>query len=151
MARMHTRRRGKASSKRPFVTESPEWVPLTGKEVEEKVVELANQKLSTSLIGIRLRDEYAVPSIQLLTGKTVTQILVEHKLAPERPEELINLMRKVVSLQAHLERNPKDQHNKHSLHLVESKIRRLVRYYKSEGKIPQDFEYSMESAKLLVE
>jgi len=88
---MHTRRRGKASSKRPFVTESPEWVPLTGKEVEEKVVELANQKLSTSLIGIRLRDEYAVPSIQLLTGKTVTQILVEHKLAPERPEELINL------------------------------------------------------------
>jgi len=56
-----------------------------------------------------------------------------------------------VRLQAHLERNPKDQHNKHSLHLVESKIRRLVRYYKSEGKIPQDFVYSIETAKLLVE
>ncbi len=151
MARMHTRRRGQSGSKRPFVTESPEWVPLTSKEVEEKIVELAAQKLSTSLIGIRLRDEYAVPSVQLLTGKTVTKILAEHKAAPERPEELMNLMRKVVSLQAHLDHNPKDNHNTHALHLTESKIRRLVRYYKSEGKIPEDFEYSIANAKLLVE
>jgi small subunit ribosomal protein S15 len=151
MARMHTRRRGRSSSKRPFVTEAPSWVPLTSKDVEEKVVELANQNLSMSLIGIRLRDEYAVPSVRLVTGKTITQILEEHKLAPERPEELMNLLRKVVSLQAHIDRNHNDTHNKHALQLVEAKIRRLVRYYKRTGRIPADFNYSMESARLLVE
>ncbi len=151
MARMHTRRRGRSSSKRPFVTEAPAWVPLTSKDVEEKVVELANQKMPTSLIGIRLRDEYAVPSVRLVTGKTIMQILEENKLAPEHPEELMNLLRKVVSLQAHLDRNPNDVHNKHSLQLVESKIRRLVRYYKREGRLPADFNYSIDSARLLVE
>ncbi len=151
MARMHTRRRGQSGSKRPFVSESPEWVPLGAKEVEEKVVELGNQKLSTSLIGIRLRDEYAVPNVRLLTGKTITQILEEHKLMPERPEEIQNLIKKVVSLQSHLERNPKDLSNTHALQMVESKIRRLVKYYKRTGKLPQDFVYTLEDAKLLLE
>jgi len=151
MARMHTRRRGQSGSKRPFISESPAWVPLGGKEVEAKVVELGNQKLSTSLIGIRLRDEYAVPNVRLLTGKTITQILEEHKLMPERPEEIQNLIKKVVSLQSHLEHNRKDLHNVHALQMIEAKIRRLVKYYKRMGKLPQDFEYTLEGAKLLLE
>lgn len=151
MARMHTRRRGKAGSSRPFVTESPPWVPLTAEEIEEKVVELASQELSTSVIGIRLRDEYAVPSIRLATGKSVSQILMDNEMAPERPEDLENLMRKAINLHAHLKRNPKDLHNRRSMQLIEAKIRRLVRYYKGTGALPADFKYSIDTARLMVE
>lgn len=151
MARMHTRRRGKSSSQRPFTTENPSWVTLTPEEIEEKVVELASQELSTSVIGIRMRDEFAVPSVRLATGKSVNQILEENEMAPERPEDLDNLMRKAINLDAHLSHNPKDLHNKRSLMLIEAKIRRLVRYYQHTGVLPADFKYSLDTARLLVE
>ncbi len=151
MARMHTRRRGKASSTRPFVTENPFWVPLTAEEIEEKVVELAGNELSTSVIGIRLRDEYAVPSVKLATGKSISQILLDNELEPERPEDIENLMRKAINLSAHLQRNPKDLHNKRAIHLIEAKIRRLVKYYKGTGRLPEDFKYTLDTARLMVE
>lgn len=151
MARMHTRRRGKSGSTRPFITENPPWVPLTSEEIEEKVVELAGNELSTSIIGIRLRDEYAVPSVKLATGKSVTQILQDNEMEPERPEDLENLMRKAISLSAHLQRNPKDLHNKRSMHLIEAKIRRLVGYYQDTGRLPDDFKYTLDTARLMVE
>ena len=151
MARMHTRRRGRSGSNKPFVTESPAWVPLTPEEIEEKVVELAGQELSTSVIGIQLRDEYAVPSVKLATGKSVTQILEENEMAPERPEDLENLMRKAINLSAHMQRNPKDLHNRRALQLIEAKIRRLVKYYKASGRLPADFKYTIDTARLLVE
>jgi len=151
MARMHTRRRGKAGSTKPFVTENPFWVPLTAEEIEEKVVELAGNELSTSIIGIRLRDEYAIPSVKLATGKTINRILMDNELEPERPEDLENLMRKAINLSAHLQRNPKDLHNKRAIHLIEAKIRRLVKYYKGTGRLPDDFKYSLDTARLMVE
>ncbi len=148
---MHTRRRGKSGSSRPFSTEVPDWVPMTSEDVEEKVVELAKQELSTSLIGIRLRDEYAVPSVKLVTGKSISDILKEHDIASDRPEDLENLMRKAINLAAHIERNPKDIHNKRSLQLIEAKIRRLVKYYKRTGRLPETFKYTLDTARLLVE
>ncbi len=151
MARMHTRRRGRSGSSRPFSTENPSWVPLTSEEIEEKVVELAGNEMSTSVIGIRMRDEYAVPSVKLATGKSITQILMENEMSPERPEDLENLMRKAINLSAHLQRNPKDLHNKRALQLIEAKIRRLVRYYKGTGKLPSEFKYSLDTARLMVE
>jgi len=151
MARMHTRRRGKAGSTRPFTTENPSWVPLTSEEIEEKVVELAGQELPTSVIGIRLRDEYAVPSVRLATGKSVTEILSDNEMEPDRPEDLENLLRKAINLSSHLQRNPKDLHNKRALQLIEAKIRRLVRYYKGNGRLPEDFKYSLDTARLMVE
>ena len=151
MARMHTRRRGKSSSTKPFITDNPSWVPLTREEIEEKVIELAVNELSTSIIGIRLRDEYAIPSVQLATGKSISTILQENEMAPERPEDLENLMRKAINLSAHLKRNPKDLHNGRSLHLIEAKIRRLVKYYTKTGRLPADFKYSLATARLLVE
>jgi small subunit ribosomal protein S15 len=151
MARMHTRRRGQSGSTKPFSTENPSWVPLTAEEIEEKVVELAGHEMPTSVIGIRMRDEYAVPSVKLATGKSITQILADNEMAPERPEDLENLMRKAINLSSHLQRNPKDLHNKRALQLIEAKIRRLVRYYKDNGVLPADFKYSLDTARLMVE
>lgn len=147
---MHSRRKGKSSSKRPFKTENPEWVPLETVDVEETISKLASQGLSPSEIGIRLRDRYAVPNVRLAVGKSVTQILKQRGLKIEIPHDLGNLMKRAVKLQSYLKENPKDLQNRRGLELIEAKIRRLVRYYKRTGKIPKGWEYSAKMVELQV-
>ena len=60
-------------------------------------------------------------------------------------------MRRAISLQAHLNENKKDIANKRNMQIVESKIRRTVKYYKREGVLPADWEYSIKNAELLIE
>ncbi|HID72197.1 MAG TPA: 30S ribosomal protein S15 [Thermoplasmata archaeon] len=151
MARMHARRKGKSRSHRPYITENPDWVPLTAQEIEEKVIELRKKNLSSALIGLRLRDQFGVPSVKLATGKSITQILKEHNMAPEIPEDLRALMRKAIRAYNHLQENPKDLHNKRNLQLIESKIRRLVKYYQRINRLDPEWKYSIQNAKILVE
>ncbi|MBI5347653.1 MAG: 30S ribosomal protein S15, partial [Candidatus Aenigmarchaeota archaeon] len=49
-----------------------------------------------------------------------------------------------------LEKNKKDTKNKHAVELMESKIRRLGKYYVKKGRLPKDWKYNIEQAKLLV-
>lgn len=151
MARMHARRRGSSSSKRPTREKAPEWASLDKKEIEEIVVKLTREGKTAAFIGLLLRDQYGVPSVQLATGKSMLQILEANKVAPEIPEDLQNLMKRAVQLRSHLDGHPKDLHNARGLQLIESKIRRLAYYYKKEGKLPADWLYSLDTAKLLVE
>ncbi|MDY6780687.1 MAG: 30S ribosomal protein S15 [Halobacteria archaeon] len=153
MARMHTRRRGSSASEKPVVDEPPEWSAQDAEAVEERVVELAEQGLSMPEIGGSLRDEGVkgkpVPDIKLVTGKKISEILEENGLAPEYPEDLENLMEKALRLQDHMEENQTDASNKRALQNVESKIHRLVDYYRGD-EIPEDFEYSPETARRIV-
>ena len=57
-------------------------------------------------------------------------------LAPEIPEDLYHLIKKAVAIRKHLERNRKDKDSKFRLILVESRIHRLARYYKTSGQLP---------------
>jgi small subunit ribosomal protein S15 len=50
-----------------------------------------------------------------------------------------------------MKKSRKDYTSKHGLQLLESKIRRLVKYYKGVKRLPSDFAYEPERAKLLVE
>jgi small subunit ribosomal protein S15 len=86
-----------------------------------------------------------------VTGKTITKILEENQLLSELPEELLNMIKNAVSLGDHMKKNRKDYTSKHGLFLLESKIRRLIKYYKKAKKLPMDFTYEPERAKLLVE
>ena len=151
MARMHARRKGKSSSTRPYHTSVPDWVPINANEIEEIVVKLGKEGLSTSVIGERLRDQYSVPSVKLCTGKQITKILEDNKIKFKLPEDLSNLLRKVYNLDAHLKNNHKDKHNRRAMKLLEEKIRRMVRYYKSREVLPGDFKYTLASVKLLLE
>ncbi len=151
MARMHARKKGKSGSNKPFNNKVPEWVNIKSNEVEKLVIDLAKKELSTSKIGIKLRDSYGVPSVKLITGKKISKIIAEKGLAPEYPEDLMNLMKKAVNLRKHLELNHHDIHNKHSIQLIESKIKRLVKYYKRNNRLPAKWNYSYDRAKLLVE
>jgi small subunit ribosomal protein S15 len=151
---MHTRRRGTSGSDRPVVDEPPEWSDVDADAVEERVVELAEQGYSGSEIGLKLRDEGVqgtpVPDVKLATGKKVGEILEENDAAPEIPEDLRNLMEKAVRLREHLEENGQDHQNKRAVQNVESKIRRLVDYYRGD-ELDEEFTYSYDAAKELLE
>jgi len=123
-------------SKRP-----PSWCRYTPEEVEALVIKLAKEGHPPSQIGTILRDQYAIPLVKPLTGKSATQILREAGIAPTIPEDLQNLIRKATRLYVHLERNKKDYHNKRALQLIEARIYKLSKYYKRKGVLPPKWRY----------
>lgn len=149
MARMHARRRGKASSHRPHATSQPQWVPLSKDEIENKVLTLAKEGRTPSMIGLIMRDQYGVPSVRLTTGKKMTRFLTDKGIKRAIPEDVMALMRRAVKISRSMHK--KDFHSKYRLMLVESKIHRLIKYYKSRGVLPPDWKYSLEAASQLVE
>ncbi len=150
MARMHTRRKGKSSSKRPMITENPEWVPLSATEIEDLIVKFTEDGMISARIGLVLRDQYGVPNVKLATGKTVTEIMTEKGVMPNLPEDLSNLMRRAISLNVHLKNNRGDVSNQRGLNMIEAKIRRLERYYKRNGVLPANWKYSLANAEIML-
>ena len=151
MARIHARRKGTSGSKKPPRNVHPDWSALNPKEVETKVVELAKEGNSTSKIGMILRDQYAVPDVKVATGKTITDIVERNNIKMDIPEDLRSLIETALSIKKHLDEHKKDLKNKRNLQLTESKIRRLIKYYKRKKYLPEDWKYSLSDAKLLVE
>jgi len=151
MSRMHSQRKGSSGSKKPLVDKSPSWVQQSPEEIKELVVKLAGEGMATAKIGLVLRDQYAVPNVHLAVGISIREILAEKNIKFELPEDLQGLMKRAVQLSGHVKANPKDLHNLRGRHLIESKIRRLVKYYKREGVIPENWQYSLDTAALQVE
>ena len=150
MARMHARKRGKSGSTKPAVKQLPGWVKQSKEEVVKLVVKLREEGKSTSMIGQILRDTHGIPSVKAIVGKNIKQILIEKKLYPDYPEDLLSLMRKAVRLNKHIQLNKMDNHNKRALQLTESKIRRLVKYYKGVKALPKDWYYRVDQAALIL-
>ncbi|WNY26360.1 30S ribosomal protein S15 [Methanolapillus ohkumae] len=150
MAKMHTKRKGKAGSKKPLRTEVPEWVNVSSEDTVKIILDLWKQGIPTSEIGMILRDQYGVGDVRLVTGKKITQILKENQTGPRVPEDLANLIMKALGLRKHLAANKKDLHNKRSLQLTESKIRRLVNYYHETKVLPMDWVYKPETAEVML-
>ena len=148
MARMHSASKGRSGAATPQEKTSPS--KLSTKEVEQIVIKLNKAGKTTSQIGMILRDSYGIPSTKIALQKKVTSILKEHNIKQELPENIVALIRKEIMLAKHLELNKKDNAAKRGLLLTESKIRRLVKYYKRTKVLPQGWKYSHEQAKLLV-
>lgn len=151
MARMYARKRGKHGSKRPPVRIPPKWLTYKKEEVEKLVVKLAKEGYSSAMIGLILRDQFGIPDVKAVTGKKISKIMKEHGLYPSYPEDLLNLMAKAVNLRRHLEEHRKDKHSMRGLQLLESKIRRLAKYYVRKGVLPSGWKYDPEAAKLIVQ
>ncbi|ESP87737.1 30S ribosomal protein S15 [Candidatus Halobonum tyrrellensis] len=149
MARMHTRRRGSSGSDNPVADDPPEWSDVDADDIEDRVVELAEQGHDPSQIGMKLRDEGVkgtpVPDVKLATDKKVTEILAENDADPEVPEDLRNLFERAVRLREHMDDNQQDAQNKRALQNTESKIRRLVNYYQGD-ELDEEFTYSYDVA-----
>jgi len=150
LAKLHSKKKGKSGSRRPVSRAAPSWTEFSSSDVEGLVLKMAKEGMSKAMIGQTLRDTYGVPSVFNITGKTITQIMKEAKVNPEFPEDLMNLIRRAIRMRTHLKRNRRDTHNYSKLGHVESKIRRLVLYYRKKGEIPKDWAYDPDKAALMV-
>ncbi len=140
---MYSRKHGSSGSKKPPREKPPQWVDMSPEEIEEKIVELAEQGKEPSDIGEVLRDQYGIPSVKYFDMK-ITEVLKENDLRDGIPEDLRKLVEKSEKIRDHLEEQPRDSSAVHGLEQTESKIRRLAKYYKREGKIPQDWKHETE-------
>lgn len=147
---MHSRKHGKSGSTKPYLTEPQEWITIKPKEITELIIKLYKQGNSQASIGMILRDQWGVPSIKLITGKSTLTILKEADLAPQTPEDLLSLIRRALSLRNHLVENKKDLSGKNGLRRIESKIYRISRYYRDSGILPSDWRYRPDTASMLL-
>jgi len=148
MARMHKSRRGKSGSKKVYRSTPPEWVEMSKEEVVKKILELYNEGMDPSKIGMVLRDRYGIPSVRQITGKRLVEILKENGVSMKYPEDLKALIKKALKLRKHLEAHKKDLHNRRGLQLIEAKIWRLSSYYKERGILPVDWSYDPEKLRV---
>jgi small subunit ribosomal protein S15 len=151
MARLYSKKRGKHSSKKPIRSSKPSWVKIKNSEIEKIIIDMAKQGKGSSQIGTTLRDSYGVPDVKLSLKKSITDVMKENKVYPQLPEDMLNLIKRAVMVRKHLEKNKMDLHSKRGLQLIESKIKRLGKYYIRMKKVPSDWRYDPEKAKLLVE
>lgn len=150
MARIHAKRKGKSGSTRPFLRASPDWVTMEKGEIQDTILRLHQEGLSTAAIGVRLRDAYGVPNVKLAMGQSVTAILKTNGTKFALPEDLSSLIKRAASLQPHFKEHKKDLSNKRGLQLIEARIRRLSKYYKAQGVLPSNWDYSIKLAELQV-
>lgn len=147
---MYSRARGKSKSTKPLKKAKPAWLRYQQEEVEQLVVKLAKAGKKQAESGVILRDSYGIPDVRVVLGKRMGTFLGEQKMQRELPEDLIALIRRDIFLMKHLEQHKKDMTAKRGMMLTESKIGRLVKYYKSAGRLPAAWRYSREQAQLLV-
>ncbi|VUC19828.1 unnamed protein product [Clonostachys rosea] len=160
MGRLHSKGKGISASAVPYSRTAPAWLKTTPDQVVEQICKLARKGATPSQIGVVLRDSHGIAQVKLVTG-----------LAPELPEDLYMLIKKVsmiprprhyevskltnvnlkaVSVRKHLERNRKDKDSKFRLILIESRIHRLARYYKTVGVLPPTWKYESATASTIV-
>ncbi len=147
MARLYSGKRGSSGSTRPVSRRPPSWFKYEPEEVESLVVKLGKEGNSPSIIGQILRDRYGIPLVSQISQRRLERLLPS-ELRPKVPEDLENLLKKATSTRRHLEKNRKDYPNKRDLALIESKIHRLVTYYRSIGRLPKEWEYKPIAASL---
>merc|ERR1739847_104165 len=128
MGRMHAPGKGMASSAVPYVRKAPTWLRMSKEEIVDSIVKLSKKGYRPSAI----------------------RVLKAQGLAPDLPEDLYFLIKKAVTMRKHLERNRKDKHGKFRLILVESRIHRLARYYKTKNVLAPTWKYDSATASALV-
>jgi small subunit ribosomal protein S15 len=151
MARTHSRAKGVSGSKKPVKKSVPGWIRYKPKEVELLIGKLAKEGKSPSQIGLYLRDTYGIPDVKTLAGKKITKILDEKKLLTVVPEDLRALIKKAALIRKHLEENKQDKPALLGLQLTESKIKKLVKYYKLSGRMPVAWKYDPNKASTYLE
>jgi small subunit ribosomal protein S15 len=148
---MHSGAKGKSGSLKPEVRSKPTWLRHSDKEIEMLILKLSKEGLKPSQIGLHLRDSYGIPDVQTLLGKPITKLLAEKGVKGKVPEDMQFLLKRTISLRKHLETNKKDYSAKRGLQLTESKIRRLVKYYKKAKALPKDWAYDPNNVRLYLE
>ena len=80
MGRLHTHNHGKSHSIRPIDPKKPEWVKQSNEEIEGLITKYAKEGMTSSQIGLKLRDQHAIPLVKPIINKSITDVLKENKL-----------------------------------------------------------------------
>ncbi len=147
---MYSRKKGKSGSKKPVEKTKPTWLRYKPAEIELLIVKLAKEGKKASHIGVHLRDVYGIPYVRSLINKRISQVLEEKKLSKTLPDDLDNLIKKFILVKKHLDENRHDMSAKRGMQLTESKIKRLVKYYKKSGKLDADWKFDPSSMSIYV-
>ncbi|KAK1488076.1 40S ribosomal protein S13 [Colletotrichum cuscutae] len=157
MGRLHSKGKGISASAIPYSRNPPSWLKTTPEQVVDQICKLAKKGATPSQIGVILRDSHGVAQVRVVTGNRILRILKSNGLAPDIPEDLYMLIKKLtnwviqaVAVRKHLERNRKDKDSKFRLILIESRIHRLARYYKTVGVLPPTWRYESATASTIV-
>merc|ERR1712177_179973 len=152
MGRMHAPGKGMSSSALPYVRKAPNWSKnkVQKSEVVSTILKLQKMGLRPSAIGVHLRDQSGISQSKYITGNKILRILKANGVAVDLPEDLYFLIKKAVTMRKHLNKNKKDKHGKFRLILVESRIHRLARYYKTQGALAANWKYDSNTAAALI-
>ncbi|KAK6519510.1 ribosomal 40S subunit protein S13 [Arthrobotrys megalospora] len=150
MGRLHSKGKGISSSAIPYSRTAPTWFKTAPDQIVDQICKLARKGATPSQIGVVLRDSHGVAQVKVVTGNKILRILKSNGLAPEIPEDLHMLIKKAVAVRKHLERNRKDKDGKFRLILIESRIHRLSRYYKTVGVMPPTWKYESATASAML-
>ncbi|MCW6158608.1 MAG: 30S ribosomal protein S15 [Thermoplasmatales archaeon] len=150
MARMHTRKRGRAGSKRPVREGKPAWVTMGNEDLDQLIIKLKKEGLTKSKLGMVLRDQYGIPKVKEIRGERISKILEGSGVKDQVPEDLAALINRAINLNKHMSINPKDLKNRRGLELVEAKIKRLSDYYRRKSRLPSGWKYSRATAESIL-
>ncbi|EPS42978.1 hypothetical protein H072_3059 [Dactylellina haptotyla CBS 200.50] len=150
MGRLHSKGKGISSSAIPYSRTAPTWFKTAPDQIVDQICKLARKGATPSQIGVVLRDSHGVAQVKVVTGNKILRILKSNGLAPEIPEDLHMLIKKAVAVRKHLEKNRKDKDGKFRLILIESRIHRLSRYYKTVGVMPPTWKYESATASAML-
>jgi small subunit ribosomal protein S15 len=150
MARKYSGAKGVAGSKKPIKKVVPSWARYGAKEVEMLILKLNKEGQAPSQIGLHLRDVYGIPDVKVVCKKSITQVLADKKSLNPMPEDLMALIKKLTMIKKHLEENKQDNVALRGMQITESKIQRLIKYYKRTGRLSKDWTYDVSKAKLYV-
>ncbi len=153
MARLYTGKHGKSKSRKPIVdsaTFGSGNEELSKEQIEKIIIDYAKSGMSPALIGETLKTKHNVKYIKQAIGMRLLEFLSEKKLNGEIPSDMIDLIRKAITMRKHIEKNKQDVYGKIRLIRIESKIWRLVKYYRRIGSIPENWKYDPSTAELLI-
>ena len=139
MSRMHTRKRGKSRSHKVGIYDPSKFTFIDQNEVIEAAVGMKKENVPNSVVGLRLRDQFGVPGTKYVFKKKLSKLLAENGVTPGFPEDLLNLIERYKSAAKHTNSNPKDKANLRKQGLIMSKILRLLKYYRRNGRIPENW------------
>ncbi len=150
MGRMHSKGNGISRRSLPYRKAPPSWVQISASDLTEQIIKLAKKGSSPSQIGVLLRDSYGIPQVKGVTGSKILRILKVNGIAPSIPEDLYCLIKKAVSVRKHIEKFRADKDGKFRLILIESRIHRLARYYRTAKALPPTWRYQSKKADTLI-
>ncbi|ORD96780.1 RS13 [Hepatospora eriocheir] len=125
---------------KPFTLQEPIYLEKTFGEIEQVIIAAAKKNIPASVIGHMLRDKHGIGKVEVVLGCGINEFLRKNGIVASIPEDLESLINHSNRIRAHLRLNKNDKDAKYRLGLTNSRLHRLLRYYKDKGVVEKTFK-----------